>query len=146
MVLAAELSSRSLIESLEQGRFYASSGVSLKSVRSSRDGLEVEVAPAPGAQYTIEFIGTRRGFPTDSEPVIGGGDKEIWTTRRYSDQIGQVLHTVKGVRGEYRFGADDLYVRAVITSDRPHPNPSVIGEFERAWAQPAVGPAAAAPE
>ncbi|MFN8854333.1 MAG: hypothetical protein ACK50P_02140 [Planctomycetaceae bacterium] len=146
MVLASELSSRSLIESLETGRFYSSSGVSLKSVRSSREGLEIEVAPIPGAQYTIEFIGTQRGFPTTSEPIRGGDGKEIWTTRRYSDKIGQVLHTVKGTRGEYRFGPEDLYVRAVITSDRLHPNPSSPGEFERAWAQPAVGPAALAPE
>jgi hypothetical protein len=146
MVLASELSSRALIDSLEKGRFYATSGVSLKSVRSSSEGLEIEVAPTPGTTYRIEFIGTRQGFPTESEPVLGADGKETWTTRRYSPEIGQVFHRVEGTRGEYRFQPDDLYVRAVITSDRPHPNPSKPGEFERAWAQPAAGPAALAPE
>lgn len=146
MVLASELSSRALIDSLEKGLFYSSSGVSLKSVRSSSQGLEIEVAPTPGTTYRIEFIGTRRGFPTDSEPILGADGQETWTTRRYSEEIGQIFHRVEGVRGEYRFQPDDLYVRAVITSDRPHPNPSQPGEFERAWAQPVAGPAALPPE
>lgn len=146
MVLAPELSSRALVDSLEKGRFYASSGVSLRAVRSSSEGLEIEVAPTPGTNYRIEFIGTRQGFPTDAEPVLGADGKEIWTTQRYSNQIGEVLHRVEGLRGEYRFRNNDLYVRAVITSDRLHPNPSQPGEFERAWAQPVAGPAALTPE
>ncbi len=146
MVLASDLTSRALVDSLEKGRFYASSGVALKAVRSSSEALEIEVAPSPGTSYRIEFIGTRRGFPTESEPVLDDEEKELWTTQRYSSQIGEVLHQVDGTRGEYRFQPDDLYIRAVITSDRLHPNPSEPGEFERAWAQPVVGPAALPPE
>ena len=44
--------------------------------------------------------------------------------------------------GELSLRADDLYVRARVTSTKKHPNPSELGEFERAWVQPVLGPAA----
>ncbi|MFM7161753.1 MAG: hypothetical protein ACKO3P_15470, partial [Planctomycetaceae bacterium] len=64
----------------------------------------------------------------------------------YSEKIGEVFQSTEGVRATYRFGPDDLYVRAVVTSSKPHPDPSARGEFERAWCQPAMGPAALKPE
>ena len=36
----------------------------------------------------------------------------------------------------YRFQGDELYVRAKVTSSRPHPNPYAQGDFECAWMQP----------
>jgi hypothetical protein len=42
----------------------------------------------------------------------------------------------------YKFDDADLYVRARVTSTKKHPNPSVPGEYERAWCQPVLGPAA----
>ncbi len=142
MVLATELSTPALISSLEQGAFYSTSGVSLKQVRSSARGLEIDIAPEPGVRYTIEFIGTKKDYPRDSEPTLDDAGKEIWTTRRYSEEIGRILASVEGTSAKYDFERDDLYVRARITSSRKHPNPSVPGEFERAWSQPVVGPAA----
>jgi len=146
MVLARELTPAALIASLEQGQFYSSSGVSLKSVVSSAEGLEVEVAPQPGCTYSIQFIGTRRGFPPEGEPVLDAEGKEVWATARYSDKIGEVWQTVEGVKASYRFGPDDIYVRAVVTSSRLHPDPSARGEYERAWCQPVTGPAATKPD
>ncbi len=64
------------------------------------------------------------------------------TTRRYIDDIGRVLQAAKGTEATYMFAPDDLYVRARITSTKKHPNPSEPVEFERAWTQPALGPAA----
>jgi len=55
------------------------------------------------------------------------------------------LWTVHGERASYRFGRDELYVRARVTSTKHHPNPSELGDFERAWVQPARGPAAPKP-
>ncbi|MCY2963982.1 MAG: hypothetical protein NT069_10110, partial [Planctomycetota bacterium] len=142
MVLATELSTPALISSLERGAFYSTSGVSLQQVRSSARGLEIDIAPEPGVRYTIEFIGTKKDYPRDSEPMLDDAGKEIWTTRRYSEEIGQTLARFEGTSAKYEFERDDLYVRARITSSRKHPNPSVPGEFERAWSQPVVGPAA----
>jgi hypothetical protein len=142
MVLSPKLSADALLQAIEAGRFFASSGVRLRQVTSGPDGLNVEIDPDAGVHYTIEFIGTRAGFDHKSEPVKDSSGKEIRTTRRYSDQIGRVLQTVEGETANYQFGPTDLYVRARVTSTKQHPNPSEIGEFERAWVQPVLGPAA----
>lgn len=142
MVLARDLTPGSIIEAMEQGRFYASTGVTLKRVRSSTRGLSVAIDAEPEVEYTIEFIGTRRGYDPDSEPVTGSDGESVHATRRYSDDIGAVFKTVTGAEAGYEFQGDELYVRARITSSKAHPNPSETGERERAWTQPALGPAA----
>jgi hypothetical protein len=142
MVLASALAPDALIDAMEAGRFYASSGVSLASVTSSSEGLSLKVKPDDGEMYVIEFIGTRRGYDPESKPVLTpAGDPIEHVTRRYSDDIGQVFARVEGTEAQYRFTGDEFYVRARVTSTRKHPNPSVLGEFERAWCQPVVGPA-----
>lgn len=141
-VLADELTPEALIESLEAGRFYASSGVSLKSVQATDKSLAVEVEAVKGETYTIEFIGTRKGFDRTSEPVLDDEGKEIRATRRYSADLGETLATVTGDQAEYKFQGDELYVRARVTASVKHPNPSELGEFKRAWCQPIRGPAA----
>jgi hypothetical protein len=141
-VLAKELTPESLIESLEAGRFYASSGVRLKSIVQLPNGLKVEVDPDAGVEYTIEFIGTRKGTSTESEPVLDKDGKPVHTTRKYGGGIGEVLQTSTGTSARYRFTGDELYVRARVTSSRKHPNPSEIDDPERAWVQPVLGPGA----
>jgi hypothetical protein len=138
-VLCAELTPAALILAMEQGDFYSSSGVKLKRVSSSRSALKVEVAAEKGVSYKIEFIGTRLGYDKTSKPVLDNNGKEVNATRIYSDDIGRVLKTVDGPSATYELTKDDIYVRAVVTSSKKHPNPSQLGEFERAWVQPAVG-------
>jgi hypothetical protein len=116
--------------------------VKLREVISGRDGLDVAVEPEPGVSYTIDFIGTRSNFNRASQPMRDAAGKEIRATRHYSDDVGVTLKTVHGDRASYRFGHDELYVRARVTSSRHHPNPSELGDFERAWVQPQRGPAA----
>ncbi|GDY10839.1 hypothetical protein LBMAG52_43270 [Planctomycetia bacterium] len=141
MVLSESLTPESLIAAMEAGRFYSSSGATLDRVTSSAEGLDVSVKVDPDVKYTIEFLGTRRGFDSKSEPVLDKDGKEVRATRRYSDDIGKVLARAEGTTASYRFTGDELYVRARITSSRRHPNPSESGEFERAWTQPTIGPA-----
>ncbi len=145
MVLSPDLTPEALIASLEAGRFYATSGVKLQEVVSGREGLDIAVEPEPGVTYTIDFIGTRANFNRASEPIRDAAGKEIRATRHYSDDIGVTLKTVHGDKASYRFGRDDLYVRARVTSTKGHPNPSELGDFERAWIQPTRGPAALKP-
>jgi hypothetical protein len=142
MVLARELNAVSLIAALETGRFYATSGVRLKQTVSSERGLSVEVDVEPGVDYAIEFIGTRAGYDAHHEPVTGKDGKAVRTTHRYSDDVGETFLRISGPEGRYQFSGDEYYVRARVTSSRPHPNPSERGEFERAWCQPVLGPAA----
>jgi len=142
MVLSPQLSAETLLPAIEAGRFYASSGVRLRQISSGPTGLDVAVEPGPGVHYTIDFIGTRAGFDHKSEPVRDASGREIRATRRYSNQIGTLFKSVDGDRAEYQFAKNDLYVRARVTSTKKHPNPSELGEFERAWVQPILGPAA----
>lgn len=147
MVLTDELSPDRLIEAMEAGRFYSSTGVKLARVVSDKSGLTVEVASEDEpAEYKIEFIGTKADFPRESEPVMDKEGKPVLTTRKYSPEIGKVLQTVNGPSGTYKFQPDDIYVRARITSSRGHHNPSYEGEVQQAWVQPAVGPSASKAE
>jgi hypothetical protein len=140
MVLAPELTAEALIEALEAGAFYASSGVTLARVDASPRGLTVEVDPVAGETYTISFLGTRRDFSRTHEPVLGDSGEAVHATHRYSDDIGTVLATATGTRAGYRFQGDELYVRARVTSSAAHPNPSEEGETQQAWTQPVLGP------
>lgn len=142
MVQAPELSPGALITAMEQGRFYASSGVTLKQITATSEELQVEIEPQKGVRFTVEFIGTRKDFDRVSSPVTDRDGKELRTTREYSSTIGAVLERSDRRNASYRFKGDELYVRALITSSRKHPNPSESGEFERAWTQPVLGPAA----
>lgn len=141
MVLTDELSPAAIVAAMEAGRFYASSGVTLKRVESNSQGLEIEVEPKPGATYEIEFIGTRKGYDPKGTPVVDKDGKPVVTTQRYSADIGKVLKTEKGTKASYKFTGDELYIRARVSSSQLHPNPSRVGEPERAWVQPAIGPA-----
>lgn len=143
MVLAEGLTPRALIEAMEEGQFYASSGVNLSRVTSSAQGLDVEIDAEPGVTYRVEFIGTRKGYDRTSEPVLDSRGKPMPNvTHKYSNDIGTVFQSESGTSASYRFSGDELYVRAVITSSKPHPNPSEPGDFEQAWVQPLRGPAA----
>jgi hypothetical protein len=140
MVLAGELTESALIDALEAGRFYASSGVELTQVSASDKRVELTIRAEEGVEYTTEFIGTRRGYEPESHPVTDEDGKPLTATRRYSADIGRVLHTVVGAKAAYDIQPDELYVRARVTSSKRHPNPSEPDEFERAWTQPVLGP------
>lgn len=140
MVLANELSAESLIEALEAGRFYASSGVRLRRIEASEEGLSVEVEPVDRETYVIEFVGTRNGYDAASHPVQDSEGKVVRATRTYSSDLGETFKTVHGNRGSYRFAGDEIYVRIRVTSSAAHQNPSELGEPKRAWCQPVVGP------
>ena len=136
MVLSSKLDPTSLIQAMEAGRFYASSGVTLERIVATEKGLEISVRPEDGVEYTIEFMGTRKGFDSKSEPVLDREGHELPVTRTYSSDIGAVLKSETGTSATYTFAGDELYVRARVTSSKAHPNPSAIGEHERAWTQP----------
>ncbi|MFN0196844.1 MAG: hypothetical protein ACKVT0_08850 [Planctomycetaceae bacterium] len=140
MVLTKSLAPQALIVALEAGDFYASSGVLLDEVAVDEKKMSVRVHAETGVEYRIEFVGTLKGFSTDSQPVLDETGKPLETTRKYSDEIGQTLKAVEGTSAEYELQGNELYVRARVISSKPHPNPSEPGEPEQAWAQPVIGP------
>jgi hypothetical protein len=137
MVRAKELRASSLIEALEAGEFYASTGVRLRHVGRGAKRYRVEVESEPGVEYTIQFIGTRLGFDREVEKVAGKVERERGS-HRYSAEVGAVLAEAQGDSASYRFAGDELYVRARVVSTKTKLNPYRAGEVEMAWTQPHV--------
>lgn len=136
MVLADSLTAKDLIAAMHAGRFYASTGVTLSAVEFDGKTLTVAVEPQVGAEYRVEFLGTRRGVDTRGEPVRDAEGRELRATKRYSAEIGTTFASSKGVRASYTLSGDELYVRAVITSSLVHERPSYAGQQQQAWTQP----------
>lgn len=139
-VRAAKLSWDVLFQAMARGDFYASSGVTLCDVSydTERRVVAVEVAPEPGVHYTIEFIGTPHGADPTGQPV--SADAETIARRpgrTYDPSIGKVFARVEGTAARYRLTGEELYVRAVVRSDKQIPNaPDGKTYYQEAWCQP----------
>lgn len=86
VVRAERLNGRELLAALERGDFYASTGVELVDVRTTKRSLEVEVKPEAASKYRIRFIGRQ----------------------------GRVLAESSVPKATYTFKGDEGYVRAVV--------------------------------
>lgn len=113
MVYADSLNPSSLITAMENGDFYASTGVTLKEVSVKNNTLTINVDPSDNVKYTIDFVGAAK----DEEQT-------------------RVLKSVSGVTASVDLSADYLFVRARITSDKKKDNPFKDGDVEMAWTQP----------
>ena len=83
-VRCPELSSKAILTALEQGDFYASTGVVLNDVRFAADKLQIIIKPAAdNSRYSIEFIGPG----------------------------GHVLQTTEGTEGVYIPSGNEKYIR-----------------------------------
>lgn len=115
MVRSRFLTPEHLIKAMKRGEFYASSGVTMKSIDFNEEsrGLSVAVEPAEGATYTTEFIGVRKG-----------------------EHAGSVLAKIEGPEASYKMKDGELFVRAVVTSSLPADDPSYKDQKRQAWTQP----------
>lgn len=139
MVRSRFLTPANIVNALESGDFYSSTGVTLRRVEASSNALAVEVEPEENVTYTIQFIGTREGYDADREPHLDAdGNPRTDVTMQYSDEVGDVLEEVEGSSARYTFDGDEIYVRARVISSKLHPNPYAEGEHEQAWVQPVV--------
>ncbi|MEB2776753.1 histidinol-phosphatase [Algoriphagus sp. D3-2-R+10] len=117
MVLAESLDPASLVEAMERGDFYSSTGVTLSSIEFDGKMLSIEVEPEAGITYTIQFFGTKKSNP---------------------EATGVLLDEKIGENASYNLEADDMYVRAKIISSKPKENPYQLGDMEVAWTQPVM--------
>lgn len=139
MVRSKKLHAHDLVHAMEDGNFYATSGVTLNDIRFDGRTLSVAVRHEVGVTYKTFFIGTRRGYDSSSKPVLGPNNEPLGVTMQYSADIGQVLATVEGASPKYTLKGDEIYVRARVVSSKPKSNPYAEGETEVAWVQPVVG-------
>lgn len=138
MVRSRYLTPEHLIAALQRGDFYSTTGVVLRSIDVSHDAMTIHIEREDGVTYTTQFIGTRRGYDASTEPRLDRDGNPMNVTRRYSDDVGEVLLEVDGTSPRYEFEGDEVYVRAKVVSSTPHPNPFAPGEHETAWVQPVV--------
>ena len=146
MVRAHYLTPESIVKAMKAGDFYASSGVEINDIQFDGTTLKIDIKSKPGVRYTTEFLGTLKGYDPSSEPVLDENgqpylDKDgnpLRITRTYSDDMGQILKTVKGSTASYTMTGDEIYVRATVKSDRLKSNYHVAGEYEVAWIQPVI--------
>ena len=140
MVRAKQLSADALLEAMNRGDFYASTGVILRDIiyNPKQRSITVEVEPEPDVSYTIEFIGTLKGVDPAGqliEPVPGQGSKR--PGRKYSPEVGKILTSVQDTSATYQLTGNELYVRPVVRSDKPIPNAPVGAvQLQEAWCQP----------
>ncbi len=132
------LSPEHIIRGIKAGDFYASSGVELKEVShdAGENVLALRIDAKPGVQYTTRFIGTAKDHGTTVLPE-NQEEGEPSSEHKYSSPaIGKVLATATGETPQYRLTGRELYVRAVVTADQDHPDPSFKGQQQQAWTQP----------
>lgn len=86
VVRTDELSAASILEALENGEFYASTGVEIEDIVITEESFEVTIEPDRQTKYRIQFIG----------------------------EMGQVLLEVPDAQGSYVFNGKEKYVRAKV--------------------------------
>jgi hypothetical protein len=86
MVRAARLGTNEILQSLERGDFYASTGVTLQDYQADNKEIRITIAVTNQSKYIAQFIG--RG--------------------------GKVLQEVTANPATYAFKGDELYVRAKV--------------------------------
>ncbi|MFN7139529.1 MAG: hypothetical protein ACK4UN_09330 [Limisphaerales bacterium] len=147
MVRARRLTDKHIIEAMEAGDFYGSSGVRLKDVQRGRKSYRIEIDPEPGVEYMTIFIGTRKGYSNANEPIRANSGTPLRVTHRYTDDVGQLLTISFGTNPVYQLRGDEIYVRAKVISTKRRFDESTpaakqkvgsVEEFESAWCQPLV--------
>ena len=136
MVRAKKLTPAALIKAMRAGDFYASSGVTLKQLQCSEKHISLEIDPVGEETYVTTFVGTLKGYDDTSSAVTDKEGKPIRATRRYSQDVGRVLATVKGRKARYELTGKELYVRAIVSSSAKPDRPIFGDQVKKAWIQP----------
>lgn len=137
-----DFSYSSIVAAMKRGDFYASCGVYLDDVEFDKDTktLNVKVKAEDGVKYRVEFITTKRDFDRTIKLERYTFEKTFFNRELpvVPENIGVVAKTVEGCEASYKMTDDDLYVRAIIYSDKPGriKDPFYYPEYECAWTQP----------
>ena len=115
MVEARELNGNAIVEAMEEGKFYASTGVKLSNYRVKEGTISLTIEAEEGVTYKTSLIGVRKGR-----------------------KKAEVLAIKGGAEVQLAIPNDVLFVRTKSVSSRLKENPFEEGDFETAWTQPVV--------
>ena len=113
MVDADKLEGNSIVAAMENGDFYASTGVTLNSIAMDGKTLEIEVDSEEGISYTSQLIA-----------VLEGEDES------------QILAVQSGNLINFKIPENVVFIRVKIESSKLKDNPFQEGDYESAWTQP----------
>jgi len=113
VVKTDSLKPKSIINAMEVGDFYASTGVELVDITFDKNVLSVDVKEEAGVTFNIVFIGCKKG-ETDPEE----------------------FKVVKGNNASFELTDDFLFVRCKIVSSKLQDNHIEDLLYETAWTQP----------
>lgn len=121
MVKTDSLHGGALVEAMEAGQFYATTGIELSALEQNAQSIALKIKTEANIVYRIQFVGVKKG---KTEP--------------------EVLQEVQVQHGDtawvrYKMAGDEWFVRARISSDKPKFNPYFPNDKEMAWTQP-MGP------
>jgi hypothetical protein len=136
MVRAPFLTAEALVNGIEAGDYYCSTGVTLREIRRGAEALSLVIDTEPGVKYNTQFIATMKDAPLQGEAYADDKGAFLDVTRKYSNEIGKVVAESSSAQPSYRLTGNEIYVRAKVTSTKLHPNPFQKGDFEAAWTQP----------
>ena len=138
MLRAKYLTPESIVNAMKRGDFYASSGVVLHKVEfdEASTTLHIEIEPDGDAEFTTQFIGTPVDFDKTTMQRVDKEGNPVEGTLDYSDDVGKVFATQKGIKASYQLTRNELYVRAVITSNKAPDNATSESPLQKAWTQP----------
>ncbi len=115
MVKSDKLNPPAILNSMENGDFYSSSGVYLKRLNVKNNKLTISVDSKPGIKYQILFIGAYK-----------------------RDTKARILKKTNTGSSKFKLKENLLYVRAKIISNKQKQNSIYEMEYEEAWTQPVV--------
>jgi hypothetical protein len=140
MVKAPYLTAEALLKGMDAGDFYPSTGVLFDEVARDGKTLKLAIRTEPGVRYKTEWLATMKDANLTATPKSfkDKNGKEVPVTSDYSADIGKVVATSTDANPTYTLTGRELYVRAKVTSTKPHPNPYAKGDVEVAWTQPVV--------
>lgn len=136
MVRASKLDGNALVEAMQRGDFYASTGVTLEDVSFSGGELRVKIKGEAGVKYTTEIRGTLKNYDRAIKEVPSPEGDNHPIRLQYSAEVGKVLASSEGLETVYKLTGDELYVRAIIRSDKVMENPILPEQKQQAWTQP----------
>lgn len=115
MVEADSLSATSLIDAMENGKFYASTGVTLETINFDEGKISISVLEEQGVTYKITFLGSKKENTTPEEFAV-----------------------IEGSKASFDLTDDLLFVRCRVTSSKLQENPIENIKYEMAWTQPII--------
>jgi hypothetical protein len=138
MVRSPKLEANAITEALQRGDFYASTGVTLADVKYDEGtrSLIVKIKAEPGVKYGTEFRGTLKNYDRAVKEVPGPAGDTHPVRLQYSADVGKVLATSEGTEASYTLKGDELYVRAIVYSDKTMDLPILPDQKQQAWTQP----------